>query len=220
MVNQVTTLDGIDGDPVEPRSRIGARLSSSNSVWERPPGGSLPPTEGNGHGEVAEVIDLTDRAGANGDGVAPPVTTTVIFPTLNEAANIAHVLPGLPSWIDEIILVDGGSTDGLAAGVAAVRRGVQQPGCGRLRLRRALAMTPLPPRIIRAAAVTITVAAAVVLLVDAPGPIRVAIVIAYFLTAPGFAALPALSIDTAVGQVAAAVGLSVAALILVSKALL
>jgi glycosyltransferase involved in cell wall biosynthesis len=39
-------------------------------------------------------------------------TVSVVIPTLNEARNIAHVLPRLPPGIDQVILVDGGSTDG------------------------------------------------------------------------------------------------------------
>jgi CheY-like chemotaxis protein len=40
-------------------------------------------------------------------------TVSVIIPTLNEAENLPHVLPYLPfDMIDEIILVDGHSTDG------------------------------------------------------------------------------------------------------------
>lgn len=37
---------------------------------------------------------------------------SVVIPTLNEARNIAEVLPRLPSGIDQVVLVDGGSTDG------------------------------------------------------------------------------------------------------------
>ena len=36
---------------------------------------------------------------------------TVIIPTLNEAENLPHVLPRIPSWVHEVILVDGRSTD-------------------------------------------------------------------------------------------------------------
>lgn len=36
---------------------------------------------------------------------------SVIIPALNEANNLPHVLPKLPDWVDEVILVDGGSTD-------------------------------------------------------------------------------------------------------------
>lgn len=40
------------------------------------------------------------------------VTVTVVIPTLNEASNLPHVLPRIPSDIDEVVLVDGHSTDG------------------------------------------------------------------------------------------------------------
>jgi glycosyltransferase involved in cell wall biosynthesis len=36
---------------------------------------------------------------------------SVVIPTLNEAENLPHVLPLVPSWVDEVILVDGLSTD-------------------------------------------------------------------------------------------------------------
>jgi glycosyltransferase involved in cell wall biosynthesis len=38
-------------------------------------------------------------------------TISVVIPTLNEAENLPHVLPRIPAWIDEVILVDGLSTD-------------------------------------------------------------------------------------------------------------
>ncbi len=41
-------------------------------------------------------------------------TVSVVIPTLNEAKNLPHVLPGIPDWVHEIVLVDGGSTDGTA----------------------------------------------------------------------------------------------------------
>jgi glycosyltransferase involved in cell wall biosynthesis len=36
---------------------------------------------------------------------------SVVIPALNEGENLPHVLPYLPEWVDEVILVDGGSTD-------------------------------------------------------------------------------------------------------------
>lgn len=39
-------------------------------------------------------------------------TVSVVVPTLNEAENLPHVLPRIPNWIHEIVLVDGRSTDG------------------------------------------------------------------------------------------------------------
>jgi len=37
---------------------------------------------------------------------------SVVIPALNEAENLRHVLPRLPDLVDEIILVDGNSSDG------------------------------------------------------------------------------------------------------------
>lgn len=37
---------------------------------------------------------------------------SVVIPTLNEAKNLPHVLPAIPAWVHEIIIIDGGSTDG------------------------------------------------------------------------------------------------------------
>ena len=37
-----------------------------------------------------------------------------IIPVLNEAPSLALLLPELPDWVDEIIVVDNGSTDGIA----------------------------------------------------------------------------------------------------------
>lgn len=39
-------------------------------------------------------------------------TITVVVPAKNEALNLPHVLARIPGWVDEVILVDGGSTDG------------------------------------------------------------------------------------------------------------
>ncbi len=41
---------------------------------------------------------------------APRVS--VVVPTLNESRNLPHVFAKLPSWIYEVVLVDGNSTDG------------------------------------------------------------------------------------------------------------
>ncbi len=39
------------------------------------------------------------------------VKTSVVIPTLNEAMNLPHVLPLIPSWVDEVVIVDGHSKD-------------------------------------------------------------------------------------------------------------
>jgi glycosyltransferase involved in cell wall biosynthesis len=48
----------------------------------------------------------------NGDEFA---TVSVVVPARNEAENLEHVLPMIPSWVDEVILVDGHSTDSTVA---------------------------------------------------------------------------------------------------------
>jgi glycosyltransferase involved in cell wall biosynthesis len=39
------------------------------------------------------------------------VTVSVVIPALNEAENLPHVLPYIPRWVHEVLLVDGHSTD-------------------------------------------------------------------------------------------------------------
>ncbi len=36
---------------------------------------------------------------------------TLIIPTLNEAGSLPYVLPSIPSFVDEILIIDGHSTD-------------------------------------------------------------------------------------------------------------
>lgn len=38
-------------------------------------------------------------------------SVSVVIPSLNEAENLPHVLPKIPAWVDEVVLVDGRSTD-------------------------------------------------------------------------------------------------------------
>lgn len=38
-------------------------------------------------------------------------TVSVVIPALNEAENLPYVLPLIPHWVDEVLLVDGHSTD-------------------------------------------------------------------------------------------------------------
>jgi glycosyltransferase involved in cell wall biosynthesis len=65
----------------------------------------------------------------------PHPTLSVVIPTLNEERNIAWVLRRLPAIVDEVILVDGRSTDNTIEAARAVRRDVRvvletQPGKG------------------------------------------------------------------------------------------
>ncbi len=38
-------------------------------------------------------------------------TVSVVMPAMNEAKNLPYVLPRIPRWVDEVILVDGNSID-------------------------------------------------------------------------------------------------------------
>jgi glycosyltransferase involved in cell wall biosynthesis len=50
--------------------------------------------------------------GEHHHGMLGRLRVSVVIPALNEAENLQHVLPRIPHWVDEIILVDGHSTDG------------------------------------------------------------------------------------------------------------
>jgi len=55
---------------------------------------------------------MTGFSPRQGSGVGmSKATVSVIIPTLNEAGNLPYVLNTVPDWIDEIIVVDGRSTD-------------------------------------------------------------------------------------------------------------
>ena len=49
-------------------------------------------------------------------------TVSIVIPTINEYHNIKEVIPKLPAFIDEIIIVDGGSTDGTREEIKKYRK--------------------------------------------------------------------------------------------------
>lgn len=64
----------------------------------------------------------------------PRVTISVVIPALNEELNLPHVLPRIPAGVDEVILVDGSSTDRtveVARELIPSIRVVQQDGTGK-----------------------------------------------------------------------------------------
>jgi glycosyltransferase involved in cell wall biosynthesis len=59
---------------------------------------------------------------------------SVIIPALNEAENLRYVLPRVPDWVHEVLLVDGNSTDNtveIASSLCPDIRIVQQQGRGK-----------------------------------------------------------------------------------------
>lgn len=52
---------------------------------------------------------------AIGIGVAIMPTVSVVIPAKNEARNLEHVFGTIPGWVDEIVVVDGHSTDDTVA---------------------------------------------------------------------------------------------------------
>jgi glycosyltransferase involved in cell wall biosynthesis len=63
------------------------------------------------------------------------VSVSVVIPTLNESRNLPHVLPRIPSCVDEVVLVDGGSEDGTVEVAVALLPGIRvvrelRPGKG------------------------------------------------------------------------------------------
>ena len=65
--------------------------------------------------QVVAVAEMLLRG--RGDGRAAtevvelPPRVSVVIPTINEARNLPHVLERLPSWVNEVVVVDGHSTD-------------------------------------------------------------------------------------------------------------
>ena len=64
----------------------------------------------------AEPLSASDSAESDAHPAATTATAgptvSVVIPAKNEAENVDWVLGSMPGWIDEVILVDGSSTDG------------------------------------------------------------------------------------------------------------
>ena len=77
-------------------------------------------------------INMNEPAGIMNEpaGIAkrasPPFPSiSVVIPTLNEARNLPYVLPLIPTWVHEIIIVDGRSTDDTIAVARELRDDVR-----------------------------------------------------------------------------------------------
>jgi glycosyltransferase involved in cell wall biosynthesis len=64
---------------------------------------------------VVTIDSESPRPGAGerpeGGEHRPQPTVSVVIPTLNEAGNLPYVLNTIPSWVDEVVIVDGRSAD-------------------------------------------------------------------------------------------------------------
>jgi glycosyltransferase involved in cell wall biosynthesis len=82
-------------------------------------------------------VSHSDESGMDGfykDQYHPHPSVSVVIPALNEAENLPHVLSRIPAWVDEVLLVDGNSSDGtpeVARRVLERVRIVQQKGPGK-----------------------------------------------------------------------------------------
>lgn len=59
------------------------------------------------------------------EAVALSATVSVVIPTLNEAENLPHVFAAVPSWVTEVVLVDGRSADDTVAVARRLRPDVK-----------------------------------------------------------------------------------------------
>ena len=57
------------------------------------------------------ALSSTASTGGTDPYPTPPASISVIIPAKNEGDNVEWVLEAMPGWVDEIVLVDGNSTD-------------------------------------------------------------------------------------------------------------
>jgi glycosyltransferase involved in cell wall biosynthesis len=92
---------------------------------------------GNGHGHHVPALAQIDL-GAPAEGVrrrGDLTSVSIVVPAKNEARNIGWVMERIPGWVEEIVLVDGNSTDDTVAVAKGIRPDVtvvhdKRPGKG------------------------------------------------------------------------------------------
>jgi hypothetical protein len=89
-----------------------AFLSLASMPSARPPlDGSLDSVNGSGRARTGVDLLAPEDFREVGDGIAIAPKVSVVLPVLNEAKNLPAVFETLPPWLDEVVLVDGRSTD-------------------------------------------------------------------------------------------------------------
>lgn len=85
--------------------------------------GERPHFSGAGRGVVEEVVGRPDSPaeGESLDDTRAAVGISVVIPARNEAENIGWVLRRIPEYVDEVVIVDGRSTDATIAVARMVR---------------------------------------------------------------------------------------------------
>ena len=71
----------------------------------------------------SDVAQIVSPARVRSDPILPLVS--FVIPTLNEANNLPHLLPRIPDWAHEVIIVDGRSTDSTIEVARQLRHDVQ-----------------------------------------------------------------------------------------------
>jgi glycosyltransferase involved in cell wall biosynthesis len=119
-VQDLVVEDGVD--PAAPASATNGRVRGNGA---------------NGHEPVFTLTRGPADADSHSAGarIVTARTVSVVIPTLNEEKNIAWVLERLPAFVDEVILVDGRSTDRTVATALQVRSDIRivlesRPGKG------------------------------------------------------------------------------------------
>jgi glycosyltransferase involved in cell wall biosynthesis len=79
------------------------------------------------------IANLSSEDGGGLRGLGS-TRVSIVIPTLNEASNLPHIIPRLPSWVHEVLIVDGRSTDdtiGMARALRPSVRVILQDGRGK-----------------------------------------------------------------------------------------
>jgi glycosyltransferase involved in cell wall biosynthesis len=83
---------------------MGAAMKHIAQIMTGPARGVLPPPAG------ADAFPAHANGALHHTGLDLP-KVSVLIPTLNEAKNLPWLLPRIPEWVHEVIIVDGRSTD-------------------------------------------------------------------------------------------------------------